>query len=258
MRAFALISSALLLIAADAPETPRIVSTSLCGDSYVLDMVPDEHIAALSWQADDLVSKAPLHLRKRAKAWDDIERLLALNPTLVVFGPGEGAGAKPLLEQAGINTLKIEWAGPTCSIECNIEKLKDAGYEASYRQAPAAIAVNPPNVLYLSRAGGTAGPGTYVDEAITAAGGLNMIKTGGWFTPDPETLVSLAPDLIVTSFFEQGYESINANGMTHSLMRDKLKTTPNVNVPGALWPCPGPGLNDATALIADAIDGLER
>jgi len=258
MQAFALISSALLTVLAQASSAPapKVVSTSLCSDTYVLAQIPHEHITALSWQADDALSRAPLHLRKQPKAYDDIERLLALAPTLVVFGPGEGVKSKPVLERAGIQTVEIEWAHADCSVTCNQEKLEPYGREASYLPSPTPIAVNSPNVLYISRAGGTAGFGTYVDDAITAAGGLNMIRQKGWFTPDPEQLAGLKPDLIVTSFFEQGYDSINSNGLTHGLIREKMKSTPHINVPGALWPCPGPGLKDATEIIANAINEL--
>ena len=265
MQDYALIFSALLLMGANAPTAPdistdhRIVSTSLCGDAYVLEKTPHNNIAALSWQSDAPLSLAPLELRERPKASDDVERLLALDPTLVVFGPGEGGKSKTLLDKAGINTLTIDWGETQDDINANRQKLAQAiGYDVDDIEQTTPIFINPPQVLYLSRAGGTAGPGTYVNTAIETAGGLNIIKTQGWHTPDPETLSGLSPDLIVTSFFDQGYESINATGLRHKLVRDKLNTTPHVNVPGALWPCAGPGLSLATNIITNAINELPK
>ena len=258
MRDYALIFSALLLMGVDAPA-PRIVSTSLCGDAYVLEKTPHDHIAALSWQSGDALSSTPLELQKLPKTSDDIESLLALNPTLVVFGPGEGLKAGPFLEKAGITTLSIEWGENLSDVNVNRLKLaKILGYQIGDETLNTPIFVNPPQVLYLSRAGGTAGPGTFVNAAIEAAGGINIIKTQGWHTPDPEMLAGLDPDLIVTSFFEQGYESINATGVRHRLVQDKLNQTPHVNVPGALWPCAGPGLSTATRIITNAIDDLAK
>ena len=259
MRDFALIFSALLLMGADKPTPQRIVSTSLCGDTYVLEKTPHEKIAALSWQSDDALSLAPLELRNRPKAHDDAERLLSLNPSLVVFGPGEGASAKSVLEKAGIGTINLDWAETAQGVNKNRMKLAAAlGYVVSENEPVTPIFINPPNVLYLSRAGGTAGPGTYVNAAIEAAGGINIIKTKGWHTPDPEKLAGLTPDLIVTSFVQQGYESINAGGVRHALIKDKLAEIPHVNVPGALWPCAGPGLAQATQIIARAISELPQ
>jgi len=47
-----------------------------------------------------------------------------------------------------------------------------------------------PSILYLSASGGTAGSGTYVDAAIRAAGGTNIITMPGWHTPSIESLVN--------------------------------------------------------------------
>lgn len=256
MRDYALIFSALLLMGANAPS-PRIVSTSLCGDTYVLEKTPHDQIAALSWQSGDAMSLAPLELQNLPKANDDIEHLLALDPTLVVFGPGEGLKADPVLKKAGIATLHIEWGESLEDVNTNRQKLADKiGYQVDNEDMSTPIYINPPQVLYLSRAGGTAGPGTYVNAAIEAAGGLNIIKTQGWHTPDPEMLAGLTPDLIITSFFDQGYESINSTGVRHRLVQDKLNKTPHVNVPGGLWPCAGPGLSTATQIITNAINEL--
>ena len=259
MRDYALIFSALLLMGADAPTQHRIVSTSLCGDAYVLEKTPHNQIAALSWQSDDALSLAPLELRGRPKASDNIERLLALAPTLVVFGPGEGSKAMPILQKAGIATVSLDWGESLDAVNANRQKLAgETGHAISNENLSTPIFVNPPQILYLSRAGGTAGPGTFINAAIEAAGGLNIVKTQGWHTPDPETLATLEPDLIITSFFDQGYESINAMGARHKLVQDKFRTTPRVDVPGALWPCAGPGLTTATRIISQAINELPK
>lgn len=259
MREYALIFSALLLMgAADAPA-PRIVSTSLCGDAYVLEKTPHDQIAALSWQSGDALSLAPLELQNLPKANDDIERLLALDPTLVIFGPGEGVKAGPVLKKSGIDTLWIDWGEGLDDVNANRQKLANTiGYQIDNEDIITSIHINSPQVLYLSRAGGTAGQGTFVNAAIEAAGGLNIIKTQGWHTPDPETLIGLNPDLIITSFFDQGYESINATGVRHRLVQDLLDNAPHVNVPGALWPCAGPGLSTATRMITNAINELPK
>lgn len=237
----------------------RVVSTSLCGDSYVLSMLGDADILALSWQSGDSLSTAPDSFKNKPKARDDIETLLALNPTLVVFGPGEGMAAKPLLDKRGIKYVSLNWGEDFDSVMRNLNLLAEATH-----LDPVAIDViqhlprEQPSVLYLSASGATAGPGTYVDAAIVAAGGVNIITTQGWHTPNIESLVVLNPDLIVTSFFKDGYASVNEAGLRNKVLQDKIKSIPKVNVPGKLWPCAGPGLYEATGIIKRAIEGLEK
>jgi iron complex transport system substrate-binding protein len=69
--------------------------------------------------------------------------------------------------------------------------------------------------------------------------------------------MSLDPDLIILSFMEDGYESVNAKGLRHKVLRDFMNARPQVNVPGALWPCAGPGLIEAAEMIADGLDDLK-
>ncbi|MBL4853501.1 MAG: hypothetical protein JKY25_04595 [Robiginitomaculum sp.] len=258
MRVLTLIFSGLLLAGADDPDRPRIVSTSLCGDAYVLSMVAHKDIAALSWQAGDTLSTAPKNLKTKPKAWDDGERLLALGPTLVLFGPGEGAAAKPLLDKAGVRHITLDWGESFPALNRNRAKLSKALGKKHFNPFILIdINVSRPKILYLSASGGTAGPGTYVNAAIWRAGGKNIVTTSGWHTPDVETLIRLEPDLIVTSFFKDGYASVNSTGLNNKLLQDKIKATPHINVPGKLWPCAGPGLYEASDIIAKAIKGLE-
>ncbi|MBL4869713.1 MAG: ABC transporter substrate-binding protein, partial [Robiginitomaculum sp.] len=208
MRVLLLIFSALAFMGTNEATPKRVVSTSLCGDSYVLWLVPETNIAALSWQADDHVSNAPQNMRGLSKAWDDIERLLTLKPDLVVFGAGEGRIAKPLLDKAGISYVNMNWGEDFATIDKNRKALAQAAHLQPLKiETVQRLPRGTPKVLYLSSSGATAGPNTYVDEVISAAGGINIITKTGWHTPDPENLVTLKPDLIVTSFFKDSYAS---------------------------------------------------
>ena len=76
-----------------------------------------------------------------------------------------------------------------------------------------------PSVLYLSASGGSAGAGTYIDAAIRAAGGRNIIAesgAAGWTRSDPRFALTAEADLIVTSFFVDGYAGLNNPARYHS------------------------------------------
>ncbi len=248
---------------------PRIVSTSLCSDAYVLFVFKDEDIAALSWQADSPLSLAGDTLRQKPKARDEAETLLALTPSLVVFGPGEGAKSIPLLDKAQIAHISLGWAEDRKGIQANVHKLVQrkkpgrakpnmSASEESLRVAHLGRTASfRPKILYLIPSGMTAGPGTYVDMIIKEAGGENIITTPGWQTPDIETLAGLKPDLIVTSFFKDGYDSVNAAAFTNKVLADKIRTTRHINVPGRFWPCANPYIDRAKYLIAQAVQEIK-
>ncbi len=248
--------------AAQAADAPTIASTSLCGDGYLQAFTPG-HITALSWQSRSPLSRANNTQKDLPQIWDEAEIIAANKADFILFGTGEGA----IADRLGKTSLSLKWGE---SFETTIENA--ALLTAALGQNNTALAVwqerldklrvrgkarSPkPKVLYLSRAGGSAGAGTFVDAAIAAAGGENIVTTSGWITPDPEIIISLKPDLIITSFFTDGYESVQANGARHKIIREFIAAHPRVDIDGALWPCAGPGLLEAAELIANAMDEL--
>jgi len=247
----------------------QIASTSLCGDSYLLALLEgraEDRLSALSWQSRHDISTAPAHLRTRPQAWDETERLLTLSVGHIVYGSGEGYAAESFLDKAGIAYTRLNWSEDFQGVFDNITALGEAlGLENAARRLNAQTQMrltklgntSPKRVLYLSRSGGSAGPGTYVDAAIKTAGGINVITAPGWVNPDTETLLSLKPDLIVTSFFEDGYASINAAPIRHKTLRAFMDQHERLDIPGAVWPCAGPGLIDAAEMIHAKLEDLK-
>lgn len=230
-----------LSLSACAPATDTtttgLVSTSLCGDGYAL--AAGVEIAQLSWQADGPLGSNP---GLPSGAWADAEMLVAVQPERLLLGPGERV-AEGLLPETDI--VQLDWVETVGGINFNLAKLGgdpiSSGAETSGKR-----------VLYLSRAGGTAGAGTFVDEAIRLAGATNIVTTPGWFTPDPEWVVAQDPDIIVTSFYG-GYESVNATGVRNRAVAEFIAAHPRIDVPGRLWPCGGPGLANAVEIIRDGL-----
>jgi iron complex transport system substrate-binding protein len=254
-----------------APPSGGVVSASLCADAYVLALADPSSISALSWQVDQPVSAAPAWARDLPMAWPSAERLLELSPDRLVFGAGEGGRASVLLSRAGSSSFELAGGDDFEAVRSNIRALGvylerrreaanwieslDLRLESLRRRTERrGIA---PRVVYLSSSGGSAGRGTYIDAAIEAAGGTNIIALDegvGWTRSDPEFALTLEADLVLTSYFVDGFSSTFNRGSRHAAYRRFLSDTPRANIASGYWPCAGPLLIDAAEAIADALD----
>ncbi|WP_417496433.1 ABC transporter substrate-binding protein [Maricaulis sp.] len=253
------------------PPQGGIVSASLCADAYVLALEPVAGIQALSWQVDQPISAAPDWARQLPRAWPDAERLFALDPAFVVFGAGEGGRSRVMLERSGYQSFELAWAEDFDGVRGNLLALG----AMLGREIEAAAAVEAlderlaeleqrsvrrgaiPGVAYLSASGGSAGSGTYVDAAIKAAGGRNAVAGSGvtgWGRSDPELALTLEADIILTSYFTDGFAGTLSRATRHHAYRRLLDSAGRVDIASANWPCAGPHLIDAAEAIADALD----
>lgn len=240
----------------------KIASTSLCGDSYLLALKLDQ-AAALSWQSRDKISLASPAQRELPQVWDAAETLVASDADIILYGPGEGVTSSKFANLSGKNIISLKWGEDFKTVIDNAQALGapnafkiDLEQRLNALETHASVREFKPKILYMSRSGATAGADTYVDAAIKAAGGQNLITSPGWQSRDPEFLLSLEPDLIVTSFFTDGYESVQAKSIRNRVLRDFLDRHPQLDIPGALWPCASPHLIDVAERISKAIDRL--
>jgi iron complex transport system substrate-binding protein len=262
-------------LAQEATPHAGVASASLCADAYVLAVIPGQEVGALSWQADQPVSAAPPWSRALPKAWPDAGRLLVLSPDLTVFAAGEGGRTARLLDRAGLPHLELIWSDDFDGVRANLRALGEAaGYPDRAENAVAdidrrlaaldarrAMRARQPRIVYLSASGGSAGAGTFVDAAITAAGAINVVAeqgATGWTRSDPEFALTLEADIVLTSFLVDGYASTFNRARRHAAYRRLLDHPARIDVPAGLWPCAGPGLMEAAERIADAIDAWEE
>ena len=212
-------------------------------------MASGAELRALSWQSD-----GPLGSGWRGpKASADAEVLVAMRPEMLLLGPGETVREEML---PGTQVVSLNWVEDVEGIRGNLDLvpgLVPGPLSITHNLERPRDEPGDKSVLYLSRAGGTAGPGTYVDEAIRLAGGINLVDQPGWFTPDPEWIVAQNPDVVLTSFFD-AYESVNAPTVRNRAVRKWMAGRERIDVPGKLWPCAGPGLGEAVQLIADGLE----
>lgn len=238
----------------DAPkkDTVQLGSTSLCGDAYLRVLAPD-NIAALSWQSRDALSLASADERALPQIWDDPEILLAAGLDKVIYGPGEGSRSASFIS----GSTHVKWGESFDAVKDNYARLgtvlgvdnQHLNRDLEQRLAALKKPARKPKILYLNRSGLSAGSGSYVDAVIRAAGGENLITAPGWPSLDPEIILALEPDLILTSYFEDGYESVNARPVRHKALQNFLAAHERLEIPGALWPCAGPHMIDAAEIL---------
>ncbi|MDC0880231.1 hypothetical protein OAP69_02480 [Hellea sp.] len=255
-------SAFILSIETIALETKSIASTSLCGDSYILALTPQK-ISHLSWQSRSLLSTADDRQKKLPQVWNDTEILLNSNASHILLGSGETNNKLP----SKIQKIELKWGESFETIRSNAELIINSlGLEKdivdNWEERIRTLHQNAknrkvkPKILYLSRSGSSAGLDTFVDAAIKYAGGVNIVKNTGWYKPDPEQLIKYDPDLIITSYFSSGYESVEAIAVRNKVIERFIHSHPVVEIEGSLWPCAGPGLIQASEKIAIAIDNL--
>lgn len=240
------------------PKQERVISTSLCGDTYLQAFTP-AHIAGLSWQSRSALSRATPSQKNLPQFNDSLERLLPYSDALVLFGPGEGFGLTASLPQSHSLTWTESFKGVyenalSISAALNLTPKKAETWYARIQrleQERQSQQSKSPKILYLTPAGGSAGPGTFVDAVIHLSGGQNINQTSGWHSPNLETLLSYKPDLLLRSFNHNNYHS---RGNTQNPVLERhFKDVPVIDIAGKYWPCAGPGLLDAALILQEAI-----
>lgn len=191
----------------------------------------------------------------------DLESLAALDPDLVIRFAGESDRATPdRLDDLGIPHLAVrpdrvadvftivDWVGRLLGRE-------DAAAELNTRLEEQLEAIRtevsgraPVRAAWLM--GGsppwTAGEGTYIDELITLAGGVNALDDVGalYGAVSPEVVATRDIDVVLLS---EGAE-VDARLLEG---RRVVRLPPSVQQPG-------PGLGEAARAVADALHGVER
>ena len=242
----------------------RIVSMDFCADQYALELMPREHILALS---PDAVSNFSYH-RARAENIPTVraraEDILALNPDMVIRSYGGGPGAARLFERAGIPVINIDWAnqiggddiGSVAALMRDVAgalgqtdkgEALIADYKARLQSLRRAKPVDK-SALYMTPYGVTTGPGTLIDDMMSQAGLENFQTRAGWQPLPLERLTRAQPDHIITGFFDT-HNSSHWSIMRHPIARRLIQTRPVTQLDGAWTSCGAWFLMDAVEAI---------
>ena len=238
----------------------RVVSLDYCADQYLLELLPSDHILALSPDAEADFSyhrERAAGLRKVRPVAEDV---IALEPDLVLRSYGGGPQALHFFERAGIRVLQVPYADDLQGVRDALRTVADglgtvqAGETLVAAMDARLAAVEPAapsrSALYLTSGGATAGPGTLVHEMLLSAGLANFESRPGWHTIPLERLAYDEPDLVVASFFD-GSAELTAwwSAMRHPVARRQLEDRPSLLLPGAWTAC-------GAWFVLDAVEAL--
>ena len=250
---------------AGGTEPRRIVSLDYCADQYVLRFADRQEIAAVSPDADARFS----YMRARAKGLPQVRPrtadILILQPDLVVRSYGGEPGIADALERAGVPVLQVGFPTDISEVRAEVRRIGAALGKA--REAKALsdavgrrigrIAKAPsgaePELLYMTPAGVTSGPGTLVNDMIEAAGYRNFQTRAGWNPLPLERLAYDRPDVVAAAFFESATNHVdNWSAARHPVARAQLAELPVVPLEGAWTSCGGWFLIDTVEALAAA------
>ena len=192
----------------------------------------------------------------------NVEKVVALNPDLVVLQRLNGQEALDKLVQMGIPVLLLQADSFIGIMEAITMVGEAAGHQDEAQslvcdlagRLEAVKAKAKGNLKVLILLGGeslwTAGPGSFLDEAVTLAGGENVAYDleGGWGELSSEIIIMRDPDVIITS---SDVEAVYQNRTWRTLAAVKKRQVYQVD--SNLFHRPGPRLFAALEELSELL-----
>jgi iron complex transport system substrate-binding protein len=269
-----LVAAVLWLGAMTAAAAPpqRIVSLDLCTDQLLVELVPRERIAAVTFlAADPAVSAIPEKARGIPITHGAAEDVLRYDPDLVLAGPFGVSATVSLLRRLGRNVVVVEQPQDLAGVDVAVHAVAAAvGAEAEgeamiadFRQRLARLPPvegSPRTAVIYQIGGAVSGPGSLADAVLSAAGFRNMSEsyrlTRGGQVP-LESLVAHPPGLIVLASHVDEYRTAVADNLRHPALRRLRERAPSLELPWRHWLCGTPHIADAIERLAEARARLE-
>ncbi|MGQ4274576.1 ABC transporter substrate-binding protein [Terrihabitans sp. B22-R8] len=261
----AVVLSVVSTAATAAPQ--RIVSLNLCADQLLLQLVPRERIASLTWLAADPLSSAMADQARGIPANSgSAEEVLRFKPDLVLAGIYTTRTSVNILRRAGIPV--VELGVPSTLSEASdqiLDLAAELGETGQGREIVSAMeerlsrqtfpALGPrPRALVLGAYGVAAGPGSILDDIVERAGFESLspsLAKGGETGIPLETAIMSGPDALIVDEADRGPALANEI-LSHSVLRALRGRVETIALPSRLWSCAGPHLADAVEVLRTA------
>lgn len=194
----------------------------------------------------------------------NLEQIIALNPDLIVMGPYNEELTEKIrslnIPVAKYDPQNIDQVYQTIEGLGMITNKNDIAFElvSTMKEKEEAIIEKTKAIpdeekvnvwVEIAQDYWTAGKGTFIDELVTKAGGINIVNENGWIQYSEEQIIASNPEVIITTY---GYYDPNAvdNVYTRTGWQgiDAVVNKRVVNINDDLVNRPGPRI----------IDGLEE
>jgi iron complex transport system substrate-binding protein len=260
----AILAAGLSTDGARAEPPQHIVSLTVCADQLLLDLVPRERIAALTYLAvDPSVSMRVEEARGLKGVHWMAEEVLAQQPDLVIAQEYSATAAVDVLRRLGYRVVLVPLATDFEGMRQAIRVMADAVGDKARGEAMIAAfdkriaAARPdgperPLALAYEVNSLASGDGSLVDAALEAAGFHNMardVPLGPGGRLPLEEVVAHPPDLLVLANTPDEFRSIVADNLRHPAFASVVARRPHIELPLPQWLC-------ATPRIADAVEEL--
>jgi iron complex transport system substrate-binding protein len=238
--------------AAADPGPQHVMSLSMCTDDLLLELLPPERIASVTYYARDPSNSYqwPQAANVRVNS-GTIEEVLAEKPDLVLAGMYTTPAARSLLKKLHLPLLEVPPAGDFDEIRAVTRQVahaldRDAAGEALIAKMDSTLqelAASEPlqniRVAAWGEGGSIPGKGTMFDSILRAAGGVNIaasVDRGAYVSFDVEQLLMAHPDILAYASHLTDTPGLNTDLARHPLLL-KLYAGRTVTYPGALYGC---------------------
>jgi iron complex transport system substrate-binding protein len=261
---------------ADKPQ--RIVSLNLCVDQIILDLLPHERIAGLSFlAADPSMSMMSREAEGRRTVRGSAEEILALDPDLILAGEYTTPATVDLLRRLGRRIEIIPMASSFDGIRAVVTLLGRltgepdraaaliGAFDDRLREVKARAVVRSPGprprAVAMQVNSLASGEGSLVDEVLEQAGFENIARTeklGPAGRLPLESLIADPPDVIVRANSAADFRTVLADNLRHPAFRALASSRPSVSIPMNEWLCGTPRIIEAVERLAAAREELHR
>jgi iron complex transport system substrate-binding protein len=247
-------------LAADS-KPMRVMSLNLCTDGLLLDLLPAERIASVTY-----LSRSPSNSFRSSEAarvpinYGTAEEALVEKPDLVLAGTYTTTATRSMLKRLGAKVLEVPPANSFEDIRAVTRRVGRAVGEAHKAEALIAkmdatlsgLSADKPSVVIRvsgwNGGGSIPGRGTLFDAILTAAGGVNIASSlpdtrSGSF--DIEELLMARPDVLAYGADSNGTPALRTDEDQHPLILRIYKNR-RVKYPEVLYSCGVPEIADAT------------
>jgi iron complex transport system substrate-binding protein len=237
---------------APAAEPQHVMSLSMCTDELLLELLPPERIASLTYYVRE---PGNAHLWPQAAALavnhGTAEEVLAAKPDLVLAGTFTTAATRRVLKDMHFALLEVPPATSFPEIRAVTRAVAQAlgreavaealiaKMDATLRELEQSKPSREIRVAAWGEGGAVPGKGTLFDAILTAAGGTNIAASsdpGPYTSFDVEQLLSASPDVIAYASSTLDTPGLNTDLALHPLLL-KSYAGRRITYPGALYSC---------------------